>query len=147
MTLSQPRVSQRPLRILHVEDNEAHAELLRRGFEGHRVASEIDHILTGEEALERLDRGLRAGVLPDVVLLDLRLPGIDGLDVIDAIRGRPGLERLPVVVLTSSEAEWDRLKAYEHRINGYIVKPFDFDSFAVLLDVITLLTRESRDTR
>ena len=129
------------LRILHVEDNEAHAELVRRGFEDHRIANEIEHVMTGEEALRRLEECMRddGEALPDVVLLDLRLPGIDGLEVLTMIRDTEGLESLPVVILTTSEAEWDRLKAYERHMNGYIVKPFDFDSFAVLLDVITLV--------
>lgn len=136
------------LRILHVEDNEAHAELVRRGFEDHRVANEIDHVMNGEEALERLSECLASEAgLPDVVLLDLRLPGIDGLEVLQEIRDTDGLESLPVVVLTTSEAEWDRLKAYERHMNGYIVKPFDFDSFAVLLDVITLLMRDRKAVR
>ena len=136
------------LRILHVEDNEAHAELVRRGFEDHRIANEIEHVMTGEEALERLENCLDgAAGLPDVVLLDLRLPGIDGLEVLTAIRDTEGLESLPVVILTTSEAEWDRLKAYERHMNGYIVKPFDFDSFAVLLDVITLLMRDKKTAR
>ena len=136
------------LHILHVEDNEAHAELVRRGFEDHRIANEIEHVMTGEEALRRLEECLkREDDLPDVVLLDLRLPGIDGLEVLTAIRDTEGLESLPVVILTTSEAEWDRLKAYERHMNGYIVKPFDFDSFAVLLDVITLLMRDKRTAR
>ena len=134
------------LRILHVEDNEAHAELVRRGFEDHRIDNEIEHVLTGEEALSRLKERVASGAaLPDVVLLDLRLPGIDGLEVLTAIRDTDGLESLPVVILTTSEAEWDRLKAYEGHMNGYIVKPFDFDSFAVLLDVITLLMRDKKN--
>ena len=139
---------ERPLRILHVEDNEAHAELVRRGFEDHRIANEIEHVMTGEEALRRLEECLETGeCLPDVVLLDLRLPGIDGLEVLTEIRDTKGLESLPVVILTTSEAEWDRLKAYERHMNGYIVKPFDFDSFAVLLDVITLLMRDKKAAR
>ena len=137
-----------PLRLLHVEDNEAHAELVRRGFEDHRIANQIEHVTTGEEALSRLQPCARTpAALPDVVLLDLRLPGIDGLEVLTAIRDTAGLESLPVVVLTTSEAEWDRLKAYERHMNGYIVKPFDFDSFAVLLDVISLLMREKKPAR
>ena len=138
----------RTLRILHVEDNEAHAELVRRGFEDHRIDNRIEHVMTGEEALNRLEERVRSGEdLPDVVLLDLRLPGIDGLEVLTAIRDAEGLEDLPVVILTTSEAEWDRLKAYERHMNGYIVKPFDFDSFAVLLDVITLLMRDKKTSR
>lgn len=136
------------LRILHVEDNEAHAELVRRGFEDHRIANDIEHVMTGEEALSRLKESVQSeDGLPDVVLLDLRLPGIDGLEVLTAIRDTDGLEELPVVILTTSEAEWDRLKAYERHMNGYIVKPFDFDSFAVLLDVITLLMRDKKTSR
>ena len=137
------------LRILHVEDNEAHAELVRRGFEDHRIDNEIEHVMTGEEALRRLEECVRddGDALPDVVLLDLRLPGIDGLEVLTTIRDTDGLESLPVVILTTSEAEWDRLKAYERHMNGYIVKPFDFDSFAVLLDVITLLMRDKKTVR
>ncbi len=136
------------IRILHVEDNEAHAELVRRGFEDHRVANDIEHVMTGEEALKRLEERLQTEEgLPDIVLLDLRLPGIDGLEVLTAVRETDGLGDLPVVILTTSEAEWDRLKAYERRMNGYIVKPFDFDSFAVLLDVITLLMRDKKAVR
>jgi len=136
------------LRLLHVEDNEAHAELVRRGFEDHRIANEIEHVKTGEEALGRLQASAgKPAELPDVVLLDLRLPGLDGLEVLTAIRDTKGLEDLPVVILTTSEAEWDRLKAYERHMNGYIVKPFDFDSFAVLLDVITLLMRDKKTAR
>ncbi len=129
-----------PLRILHVEDNEAHAELVRRGFQDHRISNHIDHAMTGEEALERLRAAAGSpDPLPDVVLLDLRLPGMDGLELLKAIRAMDELADLPVVILTTSEAEWDKLKAYEQHINGYIVKPFDFDSFAILLDVISRL--------
>ena len=89
------------LRILHVEDNEAHAELVRRGFEDHRIANEIEHVMTGEEALGRLEECLQgAAELPDVVLLDLRLPGIDGLEVLTAIRDTEGLDSLPVAQMS-----------------------------------------------
>ena len=137
------------LRLLHVEDNEAHAELVRRGFEDHRIANEIEHVMTGEEALGLLQRcARRPAELPDVVLLDLRLPGIDGLEVLTAIRDTDGLEDLPVVIPSISHvARPYRLKAYERHMNGYIVKPFDFDSFAVLLDVISLLMRDKKTAR
>lgn len=121
--------------ILHVEDDPAHAELVRRGFADHRIANRIHHVDTGEKALEYLARSTR----PDVVLLDLRLPGIDGFEVLEEIRSREATADLPVVILTTSEAENDKLRSYEARINGYIAKPFDFDSFAVLLDVIFLV--------
>lgn len=132
---------ERPLRILHVEDNEAHAELVQRGFEEHRIPNQIEHVATGEDALARLQQRAAAphGRMPDVVLLDLRLPGVDGLEVLTEIRETPALADLPVVILTTSNADWDRLKAYERKMSGYIVKPFDFDSFAILLDVISRL--------
>lgn len=132
------------LSILHVEDDPAHAELVRRGFENHRITADLHHVGTGEAALDFLLRRRAyadpaTSPRPDVVLLDLRLPGLDGLEVLKEIRAAPELEGLPVVVLTTSEAKWDKAKAYERSIDGYIVKPFDFDSFAVLLDVISMV--------
>ena len=140
-----------PLDILHVEDDPAHAELVRRGFENHRIANVIHHVSTGEQALDYLTRqGEYASPAksprPDVVLLDLRLPGIDGLSVLKEIRSNRDLEDLPVVILTTSEAERDKLRSYELHIDSYIVKPFDFDSFAVLLDVIYLVLPERNAT-
>ena len=136
----------KPLVILHVEDDPAHAELLRKGFHGHRLAHEIHHVGTGNEALDYLLR--RAGYenpatspRPDVVLLDLRLPGMDGLEILSEIRSHETLAGVPVVVLTTSEAEGDRLESYRSQISAYVVKPMGFDSFAVLLDVINLAIR------
>ncbi len=133
-----------PLVILHVEDDPAHAELVRRGFEAHRIANEIRHVATADAALDYLFRRAsysdpQSSPRPDVILLDLRLPGADGLTVLARIRGSSELESLPVVVLTSSEADRDRIESYEHRIDGYIVKPLGFESFAVLLDVISMV--------
>lgn len=133
-----------PIRILHVEDDPAHAELVRRGFEQHRRASEIHHVDNGQAALDYLYRRgefaePESSPDPDVVLLDLRLPGMDGLEILERIRSDSAMKELPVVILTTSEAEHDKLKSYEHQINGYIVKPLDFESFGVLLDVIYLV--------
>ena len=132
-----------PLVILHVEDDPAHAELVREGFRGHRLAHDIRHVPGGIQALDYL---LRRGDFedpatsprPDVVLLDLRLPGMDGLEVLAEMREHETLVDLPVVVLTTSEADNDRLESYKSQISAYIVKPMGFDSFAVLLDVISL---------
>jgi len=135
------------IRILHVEDDPAHAELIRRGFAEHRLASEIHHVDNGQAALDYLKRegefsAPESSPTPDVVLLDLRLPGMDGLEILERIRAEKETEDLPVVILTTSQAEHDKLKSYEQKINGYIVKPLDFESFAVLLDVIYLVLTE-----
>ena len=147
MSEETPGVS-RPIRILHVEDDPAHADLVRFGFAEHRLANEIRHVDTGPRALDYLFRrgefeDPASSPLPDVVLLDLRLPGIDGLEVLQEIRAAEdeALKNLPVVILTTSEADRDRLKAYESLISGYVVKPFGFDSFASVLDVIYLVLK------
>lgn len=127
------------LTILFVEDNLDHAELVIRSFQDHRVANEIHHLTDGEAALDYL---LRRGAYenpeksprPHVILLDLRLPKVDGLEVLKAIRAQEDLERIPVVILTTSHAEIDVHKAYEHHANSYLVKPLDFEKFTSLMD-------------
>lgn len=130
-----------PLEILLVEDNEDHAELVKRSFQDHRVANHITHILDGEQALEYLDKLLakpdyNPTDLPQVVLLDLRLPKVDGLEVLKSIRNNEKLAKLPVVILTTSAAEIDVAKAYEEKANSYLVKPVDFGKFTELMDAL-----------
>jgi CheY-like chemotaxis protein len=118
--------SEEPFVILLVEDNPAHAEMVKRALEGHPVANRIIHLTDGEAAL---DFHFRRGVFadpeksprPHVVLLDLRLPRIDGLEVLREIRTSAVLEKLPVVILTTSEAEIDADRAYEHHANSFLV--------------------------
>ena len=128
-----------PLTILLVEDNPAHAELVIRSFESQRVANKIYHVWDGEEALDYL---LRRGNYadpeksprPNVVLLDLRLPKIDGLEVLREIKNTEGLKRVPVVVLTTSQAEIDASRAYDCHANSYLIKPLDFELFTKLME-------------
>ena len=128
-----------PFVILLVEDNPAHAEMVKRALEGHPVANRIIHLTDGEAALDFL---FRRGVFadpeksprPHVVLLDLRLPRIDGLEVLREIRTSAGLEKLPVVILTTSEAEIDAARAYEYHANSFLVKPLEFDKFVRLME-------------
>ncbi len=127
-----------PLHILLVEDNEDHAELVIRGMRDQQVANTIHHVSDGEKALDYLfSRGAYADTVqnprPNLVLLDLRLPRVDGLEVLRTIKTTPDLLRIPVVVLTSSEAESDIAQSYDYHANSYIVKPLDFKTFTRLM--------------
>ena len=114
----------RPLRILLVEDNPDHAELVLRGLEDHHVGNDLVHVPDGEEALDYLFRRGRYGdpglsPRPDLVLLDLRLPKVDGLEVLRQIKEAPGeVGRLPVVILTTSQGETDLARAYDQAAKG-----------------------------
>jgi CheY-like chemotaxis protein len=124
--------------ILLVEDNAAHAELVKRSFEDQSPGSEIRHLSDGEAALAYLTRsGAYADPAtsprPDVLLLDLRLPRVGGLEVLEAIRQRPELNGLPVVILSTSAAESDVARAQDLHANGYVVKPSDFTEFVELM--------------
>ena len=128
------------LTILLVEDDIPHAELVKRGLEGHRVANRIYHVADGEAALDYLFRqGVYADPVtsprPCVVLLDWRLPKLSGLEVLREIRaaGDRDLYTIPVVVLTTSTAEQDVTSAYEQHANSYLVKPVDFAQFMQLI--------------
>ena len=124
--------------ILLVEDNPDHAELIIRSFEEHELVNSIHHVPDGEAALDYL---LRQGgyadpersPIPHVILLDLRLPKVDGLEVLRTIKTREDLRRIPVVILTSSESERDLTRAYDHFANSYLVKPVDFNKFIGLM--------------
>ena len=120
--------------ILLVEDDPDHAELIIRGLQNNGVANRIRLISDGEAALGYLfRRGEYAdggkSPRPHLVLLDLRLPKIDGLEVLREIKADEELRRIPVVVLTSSEAEGDMVQAYDNHANSYLVKPVEFDGF------------------
>jgi len=127
-----------PLTIVLVEDNPDHAELVLRTMESFSVANRVVHLEDGEVALDYLyGRGAYAGssphTLPHLVLLDLRLPKVSGLEVLRQIKEDRELRRLPVVVLTTSDADRDVALAYEHHANGYLTKPVDFGEFSRML--------------
>lgn len=127
-----------PLHILLVEDNEAHAELVIRSMRSQQVANRIHHVIDGEQALDYLfHRGKFADAArnprPNLILLDLRLPKIDGLEVLKTIKETHELLRIPVVILTSSEAESDIARSYDYHANSYVVKPLEFRKFTQLM--------------
>jgi len=132
-----------PLIILLIEDNPAHAEMVIRNFEEQRIANKIYHVLDGEAALNYLyHRGpftaLESSPRPHVILLDLRLPKISGLQILQEIKQDEGLLSIPVVILTTSEAERDLAMAYECHANSYLVKPVDFAKFSQLVNDLGL---------
>lgn len=127
-----------PLTILLVEDNVDHAELIKRSLGEFHVVNRLRHVETGEAALDYIrGRGQYADrrrfPTPDLILLDLRLPRMDGLEVLRAIKTDPRHTGLPVVILTTSNAERDVAQAYECRANGYLTKPVDPQRFTALL--------------
>ena len=141
--LNRRHVSGQSLLILLVEDNPAHAELVKRSFQEHPVDYQIIHLPDGEEALEYLfQRGdyadKRKHPRPHIILLDLRLPCLDGLDVLRQIKtaDEEALRQIPVVILTTSEAEQDLAQAYDRRANSYVIKPLDFEGFTALMDIL-----------
>lgn len=123
------------MRLLLVEDDDDHAFLTVRSLKNSGMANAIDRVADGVEALAYLrHEGQYADkALPDIVLLDLKLPRRNGLEVLKDIRHDPDLKHLVVVVLTTSDAEEDRLKAYSHFANSYLVKPVDSESFRSMI--------------
>ena len=120
-------------RILIVEDDPKDVELTLTALEEYNLANEVVVTRDGEEALDYLYcRGsfkMRGGENPAVVLLDLKLPKLDGLEVLQQIKADDKLKFIPVVVLTSSREEKDMVTSYKLGVNGYVVKPVDFHEF------------------
>jgi two-component system, response regulator len=117
------------VRILLVEDNPRDVELMMRAFIKHNLANQITHARDGVEALDYLFSSDDSVHLPKVVLLDLKLPRVSGIEVLQRIRGDERTKLLPVVVMTSSQEERDVIEAYQLGVNSYVVKPMDFDQF------------------
>lgn len=127
-----------PVNILFAEDNDSHAKLVLRSLRDHSVANTVYHVRDGEAALDFVfQRGPYAdpeqAPRPDIVLLDLRLPRVDGMDVLREIKESPDVSSIPVVILTTSEAEKDVAQAYQLHANSYLVKPIDFASLTKML--------------
>jgi CheY-like chemotaxis protein len=130
-----------PLVILLVEDDPAHAEIVRRNLGEFRMANRLMWVSDGQQALDYLYRREtfrepERSPRPGLILLDLRLPKVDGLEVLKIIKTDPDLTRIPVVVLTTSAAETDMIKAYESHANSYLVKPVDFVQFTALMETL-----------
>ncbi len=127
-----------PIVILLVEDDEAHAEIVRRNFQDYRLANTLIHVSDGQAALDYLNRqndfsDPASSPRPGIILLDLRLPKVDGLEVLKSIKTNPEFLQIPVVILTTSSAETDKVKAYAAHANSYLIKPVDFMQFTELM--------------
>jgi CheY-like chemotaxis protein len=128
-----------PIVILLVEDDPAHAEIVMRNLADFRVANRIIHVEDGQAALDYLFReaayaDLQSCPRPAMILLDLRLPKVDGLEVLRRIKEDAELKRIPTAVLTTSSAEADLVGAYAQGAGSYLVKPVDFEKFTQLMD-------------
>lgn len=142
-----------PLLVLLVEDNDDHAELVMRNFERLDFPCTIRHVRDGETALDYIFRrgayaDLAGSPLPSLILLDLRLPRIDGLSVLREIKSSDELRVIPVVVLTSSQSDNDICSAYQNHVNSFLVKPLDGACFSRLMQELGLywLQRNIRPT-
>ena len=129
-----------PITILLVEDDLAHIEIIKRNFETSRLANRLISVEDGQEALDYLQRTGKYKddnkfPMPNLILLDLRLPKVDGLEVLRTIKSDPALSSIPVVILTTSPAESDMVKAYKYNANSYLVKPVDFTKFNQLMNI------------
>jgi CheY-like chemotaxis protein len=128
-----------PILVMLVEDNADHAELVIRTLEDHRIAIKVIHFLDGQTALDYLLRCHKyeepeTSPRPHMILLDLRLPGIDGLEVLRLIKEQDELNNIPVIILTTSEAEKDVARAYSNHVNSYLVKPVGYEEFSELMN-------------
>ncbi len=125
---------EKSVEILLCEDNKRDADLTIRALKKRKLSNKVVWVKDGEQALDYLfargdysDRSIKD--TPKVVLLDLKMPKIDGLEVLKEIRTHQETKNVPVVVLTSSKEEKDIVKSYEYGVNSYIVKPVDFNKF------------------
>lgn len=129
--------------ILLVEDNPDDAEMALRALDKNNIANSILWVKDGEEALDYLYKrgkfeGKKINNFPKIILLDLKLPKVDGKEVLRIIKNDPEKKVIPVIVLTSSKEETDIVESYKLGVNSYIVKPVDFDNFVKAVNNIGL---------
>jgi CheY-like chemotaxis protein len=124
--------------VLLVEDDPGDVLLIREAFEDHKVGNLLSVVSDGVEAMRYIRREGSYGdaVRPDLILLDLNLPRKSGIEVLAEIKGDPELSSIPTVVLTTSEAEEDIVRAYKLHANAYITKPVDFAQFSQIVHQI-----------
>ena len=129
---------EKKIEILLVEDNEDDIDLTKIALRKGKINNNLFVMMDGEEAMDFLHKrnGYEDQPSPDIILLDLNLPGKDGREVLQEIKGDANLKRIPVVILTTSTADEDILTAYDSHANCYLAKPLDFDRFKELVSKI-----------
>lgn len=132
-----------PIAILLVEDNPMDVELTIRAFKRSKMENPIHIVRDGQEALDYVHRrgayaDPQTSPVPGLILLDIRLPRVDGLEVLHALKSHPVYRPIPVVMLTTSRDDSDVMKSYDLGANSYIVKPVDFDKFLEVIGRIEL---------
>ncbi len=132
--MNSPTINGRPIEILLVEDNEGDVFLVKKVFEKAKIKNIIHVAMDGEAALRYLQDPAKSN--PDIILLDINLPKIDGKQVLENIKNDKALRSIPVVMLTSSKAETDILQSYNLHANSYIVKPVTLEKFSEVAAVV-----------
>jgi CheY-like chemotaxis protein len=124
-------------RFLLVEDDPDHAVLIQAAFKSTRPRCELSRVASAEGALEQLSRALDGREqLPHVLLVDVNLPGMSGLEMLERVKQSPAFQTLPVVMLTTSASQQDLEKAYSNRANSYVLKPTDFNELREVMQSI-----------
>lgn len=130
----------RPVDILLIEDNPDHAELIIKALRNNGVLNEVHVVTSGETAMDflSLQRAYANAARPGLILLDIKLPGMDGIEFLRWIKADPKLKPIPVVMLTTSAGEKEIVESYRWGANSYIVKPVDFEQFVKVIKDVKL---------
>ncbi|MBF0291566.1 MAG: response regulator [Nitrospinae bacterium] len=128
-------MTEKAVRMLLVEDDPSHRLLIRKNLENHGVTNDINEVEDGQEALDYIygvgeyaDR--KKYPMPDIVILDIKMPRVDGFGVLERLKSDPKMKRIPVIMLTTSSRDEEIAKGYEYGANAYVTKPLDFADFA-----------------